>query len=320
MSLATLNAAFEADPAACELPATLWDEWLWSSDLHEAVSVDCLLNRAHLLGLLIARYKAVREPRLAQICVSIPRMVYTGAHVSSMTARQLQDTMQDLQMHWESYLGECDSDALIEMVDACMVRFGQLCLHPSVYDDVGMRDSACADRMSVLCIRRFVSIFCVLYHHLDLMHRAVEPCEEDADVESIMDFHVQASMEEFYRHMMHSHLPPAARLISGYRQDFAGFYHCVSQVVYFHFPSYERKPQLDLSALRRHPVHALAPLREMYPEIALCYEDETLCRWSWVLMGQRVYLTSADRQEVFHSANGDLIPLVQVFLKRRGGR
>ena len=40
---------------------------------------------------------------------------------------------------------------------------------------------------------------------------------------------------------MMADLPPAARII--YKQDFQGMYHCVTQVVYMHFPSYDRKQQ-----------------------------------------------------------------------------
>jgi hypothetical protein len=46
-----------------------------------------------------------------------------------------------------------------------------------VYDDVSMRDAVCSDRMSVLCIRRFVTILCILYRHLDLLLRWVPPPE-----------------------------------------------------------------------------------------------------------------------------------------------
>jgi len=310
--LSLLNAEFEKNPFECQLDPSLWDEWLWSCDLHESVTVDCLLNRAHLIGLLIARYKALRNAPI-DICVSIPHMVYTGTRVLSMTPRQLQDTVQDLQMHWHRYTSECDTDVLIEMVDACMARFGHFCLYPGIYDDVGMRDATQSDRMSVLCMRRFLSIFCVMYRHLDLLQRATEPQEVAAErgVEKIMDYHVQASMEEFHKHMMHSELPPAARLI--YRQDFTGFYHCVSQVVYFHYPSYERKPQLtDLNRMHSHPLYALAPLREMYPEFALYYEDETPAQcgtWYWMLMGKRIYLMNANRVVHFR-ADGNLSKLL----------
>ena len=297
--LSALNAGFEsglADP-----PASVWDEWLWGSDLAEPVTVDCLLNRSHLLGLLVARFRALREPQLMDLCVSIPNMIYVNSRVSVMTARQLQDTVQDLQLHWSEYVDTLDSCDLLELVDALMARFGHFNLYPSVYEDVAMRDSADPDRMSVTCIRRFATIFCVLYRHLDLMHRCAAP-DIAAPVEEIQDFHVQASMEEFYRHTMHADLPPASRML--YRQDFSGFYHCVSQVVYFHFPSYERRLQLDLPAIRcgDRQTHTLAPLMEMYPEIHLCYEDEAPVkgRWNWFLASGRVYLLDSAGDAWFH--------------------
>jgi hypothetical protein len=294
MLLSELNANFESGRS--DPPPSVWNEWLWGCDLLEPASVDSLLNRSHLLGLLIARVRALREPGLADVCISVPNTAYAGSRVSTLTARQLQDTLQDLQMHWHRYVSEMDADALLELVDACMARFGQLNLAPALYDDVSMRDAACADRMSAPCIRRFVTILCILYRHLDLLLRWVPPPEACVPPEPIQDFHVQASMEEFYRHTMHSDLPPAARLL--YRQDFSGFYHCVSQAVYFHFPSYERRVQLDLPALRdgAHHVYTLAPLLEMYPEISLCYEDETPRRgaWSWIMACKRVYLMDGE--------------------------
>jgi len=299
-SLLSVNSAFES--GAEDPPATIWNEWLWESDLAEPVTVDCMLNRSHLLGLLIARYRALREPELMNVCISVPNMTYSNTRVSVMTPRQLQDTLQDLQMHWARYVDEIDPSVLLELTDAVMARFGHFCTCSAVYDDVSMRDSSDAGRMSLPCIRRFVSTLVVLYRHLDLMDRCTPPpCVEESP-ELVQDYHVQASMEAFYKHTMHADLPPAAKLL--YRQDFAGFYHCVSQVVYFHFPSYERKVQLKLDAIRSgmHPVHTLAPLMEMYPEIELCYEDEVPAkgRWTWILMcGGRVYLTDGAERTWF---------------------
>jgi hypothetical protein len=316
MALSALNADFEA--GVSDPPQHIWDEWLWGCNLAEPVSVDCLLNRAHLLGVLIARYRALREPGLTEVCVRLPHMVHQGTRVGLMTPRQLKDVIEDLQLHWAVYVETCDVDELTELVDACLTRFGAFNLKPSIYQDVGMRDAVHADRMGVLCIRRLISIMCVLYRHLDLLHRWVEP---DSDVvagvpamESLQPFHVQSSMDEFHVHMMRSDLPPAALAI--YKQDFAGFYHCVSQAVYFHFPDYERKAQLELDVLRggMHPVHALASVREMYPEIHVCYEDEnpTPGVWSWILMGARLYLLDARDGRVFYAPN--IFRLMAVYL------
>ena len=314
MSLSTLNSNFEtgvADP-----PQHIWDEWLWGCDLAEPVSVDCLLNRSHLLGLLIARYRALREPALMDVCVRLPRMVHQGTRVSLMTPRQLKDVVEDLQLHWAEYVETRDVDELTELLDASLTRFGTLNLLPAIYQDVGMRDATHADRMGVLCVRRLISVLCVLYRHLDLLHRWIEPVDgEPVAMEPIQQFHVQSSMDEFHAHMMRSDLPPAALMI--YKQDFAGFYHCVSQAIYFHFPDYERKTQFDLDTLSSgtHPIHALASVREMYPEIKICYEDEIPAQgsWSWMLMGARLYLLDARDGRVFYAT--DIRRLMAVYLK-----
>ncbi len=316
--LSKMNSDLEA--AVCDPPQEIWNEWLWGCDLAEPVTVDCMLNKSHLLGLLIARFRALREPHLMDVCIALPHMVHQGSRVALLTPRQIKDAIEDLQLHWGVYVEGVDLDELSELVDACLARFGYFLLYPARYEDVGMRDAKEPGRMSVLCARRLISILCVLYRHLDLLHRWIDPPEGAIEMESIQEFHVQSSADDFYKYIMHSDLPPAALLI--YRQDFAGFYHCVSQAVYFHFPSYARKPQLDLGTLREglHPVNLLAPVREMYPEIHLCHEDGAPKQgvWNWMLMGKRVYLLDTQRGRVFYSPS--LFRLMQAFLDSTGAR
>jgi hypothetical protein len=320
-SISTLNSLFESETA--DPPPSIWNEWLWQCDLNEPVSVDCLLNRMHLLGLLIARHRALREPHLMHICIALPQMVHQHTAVAQLTPRQLKDVVEDLQMHWLRYLDEntADSDALTDLVDALITRFGSFCLRPFTYDDINMRDAVSADRMSVLTIRRLISIFCVLYRHLHMMVSAefVESnaIEDRGGIPELEDFHVQASQELFFKLCMHADIPPAARLL--YQQDFSGFYHCVSQVVYFHYPGYERRVQSSLDRIRTglDTVHTLAPILELYPEIHLCFEDENWKHgvWNWVLMGRRVYLVEPELQRVWCATS--LFTLIGVFL--RGG-
>lgn len=318
VSLSTLNSLFESETS--DPPPSIWNEWLWLCDLSEPVTVDCLLNRMHLLGLLIARHRALRQPHLMQVCVNLPQMVHQHARVAQLTPRQLKDVVEDLQMHWLRYLDDnTDVDSLTDLVDALITRFGSFCLRPFIYDDVNMRDATSEDRMSILTIRRMVSIFCMLYRHLHMVVSAEylekdDPSCANADIPVLQDFHVQASQEAFYKHCMHADIPPAARLL--YQQDFAGFYHCVSQVVYFHYPSYERRIQLPLDRLRTgtDTVHILAPVMELFPEIHLCFEDENWKQgvWNWVLMGRRVYLVEPALQKVWYAAS--LLTLLGVFL------
>jgi len=305
-----------------DLPENTWDRWLWRTDAAEPATVDCLLNEMHLLGLLIARYRALREPKLADHVLNIPLITHLRSRVYALTPRQLRDVVQDLQMHWREYLEDATlTDELADTVDACMVRFGDINLKPTPCDDVTMAEpNGPPVRLSQQCIRWFVSVFFVLYRHLHAFHNCQRPGAADgALVPQIEEFHLQAGQETFNRYTMYMDLPPAARLI--YRQDFAGYYNCISQVVYFHFPSYDRRVQQPLARVRadNHPIHTLAPLLEMYPDIHLRYEDEQLSdnAWQWVIMGARVYLVSP-RKEFFYS--DDLRGSIASLLLLGGGR
>jgi hypothetical protein len=302
-----------------DLPEDVWDRWLWHTDAAELATKDCLLNEMHLLGLIIARYRALREPKLADHVLNIPLITHLRSRVYSLSPRQLRDVVEDLQMHWGAYIEDKSlADELADTVDACMARFGEINLKATQCDDVTMAESNGPPiRLSQSCIRRFVSIFFVLYRHLHAFHNCVRPAAVDHAIPQIEEFHLQAGQETFNRYTMYMDLPPAARLI--YRQDFAGYYNCISQVVYFHFPSYERRVQQPLDTVRaeQHPANTLAPLLEMYPDIKLIYEDEQLSDecWQWVVMGARVYLVSP-RKEFFYS--DDLRVLVGLVLL--GGR
>lgn len=301
--LAPLNARFEQG-GECP-PAEIWDEWLWGCDLAEPIVVDCLLNRSHLLGLLIARVRAMREPGLMDVTVCLPNMIHYNAKVSEISPRQLKDVIEDLQMHWFRYADEDCADVLTALVDGFMTRLGFFLLHPTVYDDKDMAELRHKGRMNTAFMRRLISTLCVLFRHLDMMHRWIPPPEEGFKPEEIQDFHVQSSLDSFQNHIMHSDLPPATRLL--YRQSFSGFYNDVSQVVFLHFPEYVRPQQLELEAIRtgEHAINTLAPVWEMYPDINVCYEDEQLKdgAWNWVIMGKRVYLVDPTRTNVFYSPN-----------------
>ena len=301
--MAHLNAQFEVD-GDCPGPE-VWDEWLWGCDLMEALTVDSLLNRAHLLGLLIARVRATREPECMEVVVDLPSMAYQNMKLKAATPKQLRETIENLHAHWSMYVDEPRVDALTALVDGCLARLGCFLLWPAVYDDIEMEDPMNRGHMELLCVRRLIAILCVMYRHLDLMHRCVDPPCEGFCPQQIEAFNIESTKDEFDRLTMHAFLPPAARLV--YRQNLPDHYHGISQVVYLHLPEYERSPQLDLDSVRsgEHPISTLAPISEMYPEINLCYEDDTLKpgAWNWVVMGQRVYLIDPARANVYYSPN-----------------
>ena len=54
--------------------------------------------------------------------------------------------------------------------------------------------------------------------------------------------HIVAASDDFNRISMHWDLMPAAR--ANYMHEFRGYFNCISQVIYFHDPDYQRRPQV----------------------------------------------------------------------------
>lgn len=73
-----------------QLPASVWDEWLWWSDPNDPPNSQTLLNRCQLLGLLICRYRAARQPPYQGV-ISLPsgRLSIIGKPAHRMTLREL---------------------------------------------------------------------------------------------------------------------------------------------------------------------------------------------------------------------------------------
>jgi hypothetical protein len=232
---------------------------------------------------------------------ALPTIVHGSKMASELTLRQLRDALEDLQLHWD--LHTRDWDKAISILDALFARFGALNSRPQTHDDLASIDPETPMRVGNAAIRRFVVTFCVLYRHAHLEPTCEEHDEPAPPEESVQGYHVQAGLDKFYEHSMFSDLPPAARLI--YKQDFAGMYHCVTQVVYFHYPDYERSRQKPLDEIRAgmSPKHCLSVALELHPDIPVVMEDEMWRDgWNWMLVsGGKVFLISPDRR--VHSAS-----------------
>jgi hypothetical protein len=314
--IALWNRTFESDPDA-PLPSSVWDEWIWESDLHERLTPTMMLHRGHLLGILIARYRARHYPEAMRLRLSqlYPTIVHGHVMVEDLSLRQLRDTAEDVQMHWPLYTR--DWEAASQVVDAVTARLGYLLnLPPSIAarspllaDDPASLDPEHPGRLSVPALRRFTSLLCILYRHLSLASLAADEADDPelapAPHPGVENHHLQAGMDDFYCHSMLADLPPAARII--YKQDFQGMYHCVTQVVFMHFPNYERRRQLSLEELQANdapPFHALSLLAQLQPDARIVYEDEALNPngWSWVLLsGGVVYIVDSTRARVYTS-------------------
>lgn len=315
--LGALNRRFEARLRESVLSLELWEQWLWELDPNEAISADSLLNKMHLLGFLISRHKARFNYEASKITPGIKNIVHRDISIHKLTPRQLRDVVEDLQMHWQMYIND-DFEVLMDIVEACFVRFGEINTTRCVlFDDIASEDPLVPGQMTATAIRRFVTVFYMFYRHLHV-YDSFFLCDKEAkaqfvDTCMLYSHHVEASLEVHYQHQMHATLPPASRLV--YRQDFSGFYHCISQVVYFHYPNYERKPQIALDQLNTgdNALCTLAPLMQIFPELELKYEDDVIVggKWAWFLVGQRLFLMGCDK-EFYYSEN--IMDMVALYL------
>jgi hypothetical protein len=306
--LALLNHALEKGEMF--LDENLWRDWLWRTDLHAPLCPQ--FNRAHLLGLLIARHRAKHQSLVVRLGECLPNIVHAAKRSCDLTLRQFRDAVEDVQMHWAEHCKH--GDGIVDVLDALWTRFGEF----NLCEQIGLDDLACVDpqiptRMSNAAIKRFTAIFCVLYRHLDL--EASCKIVDRAPNVQIENFHVQAGLDAFYEHAMHADIPPASRIT--YKQDFAGMYHSITQVVYFHYPDYSRKRQLPLNEILagKSFLHCLSVALELRPDIPVRMEDELWAEgWNWMLLsGGDVYLISPLR-EVFSAES--IWSLLEVVLEK----
>lgn len=236
------------------LPDSLWIEWLWQADPMQECSMDLMMNRMHLLGLLVARYRASRQgsnnATLAHILQqgqkagkshnNNNRLWLFDGPVSRYTLRQLTDSLQNLQIQW-SHWALFAVPKMQDAVDALFHRFGVLAsgtgsssMLNSPYDDPGSIEKCQGDESKVvltrICIRRLVGTFLVLYRHMHCWEAKELVEEEEGDTDcGVKMHHILAASDDFSRLSMQWDLMPGAML--NYVHDFRGLFNCVSQVL-----------------------------------------------------------------------------------------
>lgn len=318
-----------------DLPGEVWHEWLWGTNPEEDYHIDVLLNRNHLLGLLVCRYK-----HLNQVDSSLgssgfsqgSRMTIMDKPVHTMTWRELKDTMANVLLEWPAFLDRLKQNIrakqnlrqVMHLVNLCAARFGALAYMAAgedVMDDPSETQPATQGLPAGLvmltpsALRRMVGSLLIMYRHMHLLAvcQKVPPQHYSA---GISKYHYEASMDEFHILCMHMNIPVAARL--NYRHDFPGMYNHVSQVVYFHNTQYSRIKRQPLEKFHEsEAVHVLPAVRELYPEIPLKFEEDFFDPnkggqgWYWLLIAGRVYLISPEPR-VLYSEN--IIDLLKVYL------
>ena len=318
-----------------DLPAEMWHEWLWGTDPEEAYHIDVLLNRNHLLGLLVCRYKHLNQAESSLGTSGFSqgnRMTIMDKPVHNMTWRELKDTMANVLLEWPAFLDRLKQNIrakqnlrqVMHLVNLCAARFGALAYMAAgedLMDDPSETQPATRGlppglvMLTPSAMRRMAGSLLIMYRHMHLLAVCQKvPAQHFAP--GISKYHYEASMDEYHILCMHMSIPVAARL--NYRHDFPGMYNHVSQVVYFHNSQYSRvKRQLLETFHDTEAMHVLPAVRELYPELPLKFEEDFFDPnkggqgWYWLLIAGRVYLVTPEPR-VLHSEN--VVDLLKVYL------
>ena len=327
----------EPDPDMT-LPTHAKQVWLWKVDPTEECAVNLQLNRSHLLGLILARVH-----HTCSTCTDIKdldsSLLIVDKAKCDFTLRDLRNCVQHLQACWIPR-GLAAGATTLPVVDFLFGLFGFLSMSAStlteLMDDQGSVEQSYHTQdalltMNAACLRRFLNIFLVMYRNLSIYATCVYLKPDTLPVEcGIQKHHVYAGVDDFHMLSMNWDLMLAAKLV--YIHDFSGMYNCVSQVVYFHNPDYQRRitclePVQNIAegttstadATASAALYTLPSLLQLHPEITVIFDD---CHgmqhghWHWLMMGRTIFLV-APEGGVYHHNN--ITTLMGIYLQRHRG-
>jgi hypothetical protein len=252
-------------------------------------------------------------------CVDIPIEV-----PGLVSLQQLRDLVHALQTQWhliQTALEKCDSlkqkDELLQIVDRLVTQlfvwFGYYLFEGNIQewqaDDTEFIASIPPTHslaMTEMGIKFYINIFFVLFRLLFLQRHTIAVPKIVKDVTgcypfAIEGFHLEAGVDDFHLLGMYFDIPPGCLL--EYKHSYSGYYNNVSQCVYRHFPSYQRRRQVSMSDIVSEDASDLSvvpALKQIYPEIEFAFEDHHFYR---EIAGVRVPVMLA------HSHSNTAIPL-----------
>ena len=126
--LTTQSAGGQSQPVE-DLPAEIWDQWLWHTNPQEAPSADCMLNHNQLLGLLICRFRAGKfDAMLGHVPFSSSQLKIVDKNICQMTLRELRDTLANVTLQWAQVVQAGENIHMaMRFLDMCFHRFGEFC-------------------------------------------------------------------------------------------------------------------------------------------------------------------------------------------------
>jgi hypothetical protein len=318
------------------IPDSLRTKWTWELDLLEEISVNEVLNESHLTGLILCRVAGLDQPSInGHPCDILGDVAVIRIPYQSMSMQNLKDSVQHAQLHMHVLISTNESVSRFpEHLNKLFARLGHLmCPLPSVTESVfDDRDSLevapnGSTTKIVTCnwIRWILNTFVILFRHCEL-RRLAEPPQVAGSRLCIEEFHVEAALDDFYTFSQYFDLPPAAVL--QYSHDYPQMLNSVSQVTFYHFPSYERRLQIPHEQVANGDaaIYTLAAALSMLPDVTVVFEHESFgappgaighpqhakAGWRIILGSGFIYLLSPDGKVFRHENLLELVRAVPI--------
>ena len=214
-----------------------------------------------------------------------------GGIPDNVSLQQLHDMLHAVQTQWpvlqQGIEGATDQDSVLKVVERLVTQiliwFGVFLfassIPPEQADDTEFVERSPPTHTLVLTgtgIKFYLNILFVLFRLLFLQRNAiiVPVIQAGTYPFAIETFHIEASVDDFHMLGMYVDLPAGCLL--EYKHSYSGFYNNVSQCVYRHFPSYQRRTPVSITdiVLQTASDLSLIPsLKQIYPEIEYAFED-----------------------------------------------
>ena len=336
MDVAQIVEALSEGPAL-KLPQVLamLDDWLLLTDRAQPVPEGKNYTEMHVVGLGLCALLHVMDNEefgsfdlVHAMGAHADHVVVCDARVSEMSWQQVSDTVTAVQLRfksiieWDQQAGyQTDVDVMSVML-MLMKRAGYWLGHDwrtisvaAATDEAVQNDTEClhgivdVDTEGWKCVRPacavqfFDAVHAVLSLTRLLMraqvvswHTGEEPVSEHV---RLFNHHREASIDDFYEMSMITDCMVGS--ITQYKHKFQFLFHSISQVVYYHWPVYDRQRQItqvEIDAYGVCGINLLPLLLQVDPEIPCYYEhtgagaQSVYCKheYSWAMMSGYVFM------------------------------
>jgi hypothetical protein len=322
----------------------------WLIECDRAESTQHKSNDMHAMGLGIAAVLYLYDIAIPSYSQSPSSLFSSNQAINAMNMRDLQVFIGNLQVQFMS-LYQRDSNGIRASVDiTCLLlhvmkRMGFWTCNEFESDSIDPHLKELASVHGNYLQIRFEEVESLLdvIHTMLGTHRLLCSAKSiwaSSDIE-LFHHHREASTETWWEISIITDCPIGS--IIQYKNKFKSLFHSVSQVVYFHYPTYSRQRQLPLSEIQnpRNPtedvsedtakatkhlldchINVLPLIMQVEPGVAVLYEHTgaghrpTMANnaWNWIVLGRFVLL--ADQNMNVYVAD-DLRSLVS-FMKADG--